>query len=256
MGGERSGDKPGISVAREIRGQIFVWVGIVGGALTIVNHWSAFATPADWMLRLTQYWTLMLHKFWLMIGMLFNTTIEKDVALTLSLYIFIILLSVGTIIKNGVRDNIYDNVFILVIGSAPIGIAIWAETFIGHSALEVISYAVLFVLSLLSTIATLNIILEGGVAAKIYAYSITWISLNSVLLPLVNSHPRIAENLTALMLLPAFIISAMFVVLPNRPFVKRVTFILIGVAIIFGLSEGSKRSEYLRTAATSMAAPR
>ncbi len=255
MGGEQSGDKPGIAVAREIRGQIFVWIGVVGGALTIVNQWSNFVTPADWMLRFTQYWTLVLHKFWLTIGMLFNTTIEKDVALTLSLYIFLLLLSVGAIIKNGIRENIYDNIVILIIASAPIGIAIWAETFIDHSVLEVISYAILFALSLLSTFVMLNIILEGGVRAKIYTYSITWLSLNSVLLPLVKSHPGITENITALMLLPAFIIGAIFGVLPNRWFVNRVTFILIGVAIIFGLSEGSKRAGYLRTVATSIQAP-
>jgi hypothetical protein len=29
---------------REIRGQVLVWIGIVGGALTIVNHWSNFIT--------------------------------------------------------------------------------------------------------------------------------------------------------------------------------------------------------------------
>jgi hypothetical protein len=252
MGGEQSGDRPGNSVAREIRGQILVWIGIVGGALTIVNYWSNFVILDDSISLFTQYWALMLHRVWLLIGYISNVTIEKDIALTLSLYWFLIVLSAGTIIKAGIRSNIGENTLILIIGSTPIGIAIWAESFIGNSTLELISYAVLFILSVTSTILTLNIVLEGGVSAKLYTYFITWISLNSVLLPLARSHPRIAENLTAIMLLPAFVIGAMFVILPNRSFAKRVTFILIGVAIIFGLSEVSKRAGYLRTAATSI----
>lgn len=256
MGGEHSGDEPGISVAREIRGQILVWIGIVGGALTIANYWSNFVILADWMGLFTQYWSLALHRVWLLIGYIFNATIEKDVALTLSLYLFLILTSAGTIIVAGVRNNIGENAIILIIGSTPIGIAIWAERFIGNSTLEVISYALLFILSVISIIATLNIVLEGSVRAKLYTYFVTWLSLNSVLWPLAKAHPRIAENPTAIMLLPAFVIGAMFVILPNRSFVKHVTLILAGVAIIFGLSEVSKRAGYLRTAATSIEAVR
>jgi hypothetical protein len=255
MGGEQGGDKPGIPAARGIRGQIFVWTGIVGGALTIVNHWSNFVPLADWMNRFTQYWTSALQGFWFAIGFVLNVTIENDIALPVSLYVFILLLSIGTIINKGIRKNFIENIVILMIGSTPIGIAIWAEMAIGNSALEIISYAVLFVLSLGSTFATLNIVLEGSARAKLYTYSITWLSLNSVLLPLVYFHPGMAVNRTALMLLPAFVIGAMFAILPNRSFSKHVAFILIGAAIILGLSEVSKRAGYFRTAATSMGVP-
>jgi hypothetical protein len=254
MGGGQSGDRPGISVARKIRGQIFVWTGIIGGALTIASQWSQFVKLAGWMHRFAEYWRLILNKFWFVIGFPFDVTIENDVALTLSLYVFLVLLSAGTIINTGLRKNIGENVVILVIGTTPIGIAIWAEMFIGESMLDVISFGALFVLSLVSTVVTLNIVLEGSMSAKIYTYSVTWFSLNTVLPPIVKTHPVIIENFTALMLLPAFVIGAVFVILPNRLFAKHVTFILIGVALIFGLSEVSKRAGYLRTAATSLEA--
>jgi hypothetical protein len=37
-GVEQNAKKPDITVARELRGQILVWFGIVGGAMTIANH--------------------------------------------------------------------------------------------------------------------------------------------------------------------------------------------------------------------------
>ena len=256
MGGGQSGDQPGIPAARKIRGHIFVWTGVAGGALTIASQWGHFITLAGWMQQFAQYWTLALHGLWFVIGFPFGATIDNDVALTLSLYVFLLLLCAGTVINAGVRKNIGENAVVLIMGSAPIGIAIWAEMFISESILDMISFSALLILSLASIVITLNIVLQGSISAKILTYSVTWISLNSVLLPLVKSHPGMAENITALVLLPAFVIGTIFVILPNRLLAKRVTFILIGVAIIFGLSEVSKRAGYLRAAATSLGALR
>jgi hypothetical protein len=47
---EQEGSTPDISFTREIRGQIFVWFGIAGGALTIVNH-SGREVTAEMKLR-------------------------------------------------------------------------------------------------------------------------------------------------------------------------------------------------------------
>src|SRR5271166_1030561 len=49
---------------REIRGQVFVWIGILGALLTIIGHWSNFITLADWVRYPAGRWVELLHLFW------------------------------------------------------------------------------------------------------------------------------------------------------------------------------------------------
>ncbi len=100
---EQDTDRAGISLAREIRGQIFVWVGIVGGALTIVNHWSNFLSLADWTRWLANNWGSLTHEFWSFIGNSLGIHISRSASYVLSFMSFYISLSFGAVVLSGRR---------------------------------------------------------------------------------------------------------------------------------------------------------
>jgi hypothetical protein len=226
---------------KEIRGQIFTWIGIVGGALTIVNHWSNFITLADWMRWIADHWTVALHQFWTVLGQFFQIVIDREVALALSFLSFLAFLSLGTVIKYGRRSKVavrFIKLSLLLI--AVFGIAIFIFLITG-SKNGVIFAPVVWGGILISW----YISLEGKIATRIY----TVVAYVLILLSLATLAGAAAS--VAPLILP-FVLSIPLVVCHTQVLAKRFTFMLIGVAIIFGLSEVSKLVERFRTGTTTV----
>jgi hypothetical protein len=68
--------KEGISLSREIRGQIFVWFGIVGISLTIVSKWEEFVHLADAIRWVVSHWTALITRFWQSLAGIFGIQIN------------------------------------------------------------------------------------------------------------------------------------------------------------------------------------
>jgi hypothetical protein len=90
-------------VRNEIRGQVLVWFGIVGGALTIVNFWSNFITLADWMHWIVGHFAYIMHAVWARIGSIVSIKIPEYIEQYLSLLAFYSAIIVGTLLRSGLR---------------------------------------------------------------------------------------------------------------------------------------------------------
>jgi hypothetical protein len=92
-----------ISLKRELRAQVLIWIGIVGGALSIVNQWSNIITLAGWVNMLVTQFSVTMHNFWSFLGLWINVTVPPEVSKLLSLILFYISLTIGTIFMAGGR---------------------------------------------------------------------------------------------------------------------------------------------------------
>jgi hypothetical protein len=94
--GEQRTDKPDISIARQVCGQILTWFGIVGGALTLANHLSNFITLADWMHSLASDFSEITYGFWNCLAKLLGFSIPRSLSPLLSFIFFCTGITVGT----------------------------------------------------------------------------------------------------------------------------------------------------------------
>jgi hypothetical protein len=237
---------------KEIRGQLFTWFGIVGGALTIVNHWSNFITLADWMHVLVQHWAEWLHGFWNLIGSIFGIRVSRQVASGLSITGFFLFITIGTIYRYGRKnfnlkrsDTIHkimlyisrtlviiipiDAVFSIIPENYDnyfISIGIFCIIYLNLNGVETLYRlygSAIYLILLFSALPLLKMFLYADSPISIYAEIILSICvITSLVLPIVLA--------------------------PPRPLIRRITFLLIGVGLILGLSEFSKFVEQLKTA--------
>lgn len=273
MDADRGGDTASISLLREIRGQVFVWIGIVGGALTIVGDWSSFITVADWMRWLVSHFTDVMHAFWKWIGSLLHVTISKELGKSLSFIAFFSSITFGSIvIGSGVRK---DNTKIGVLATAIFVALLIPIVFINRFKENVILIGLDLNMNWTTVCASVLFMISTGVIvsgslrqrAAITMLMITMcvltfnlmIGVEIVVMNLfvaINSGlGKPFEDLIEALLLSVILFTPLFVA-PTNALIKRLTFLLIGVAIIFGLSGVSKVAENLRMATTSIEAPR
>jgi hypothetical protein len=306
MNVEQGAGKPAISVAREMRGQIFVWFGIVGGALTIVNHWSNFVTLADWMHWLVEHWTFMLNTVWNWLLSLLGIKFSKELASLLSLLVFYSGLTAGTVLlsdnkKNPIPDLkalgisfLFVPIFLVIILSLAIPLNYMADYFgiadanavhfIRETTIVYKIFSFVTTVLIMSPFGAFFLILNNNeigyrrwlaVASMGILITLNFrLILNAMLFMGQNYDQAIfvnqdyerapdfsvasVHNLSSFalaMVLITLIVIGPLVFAPIRPLVKRINFILIGVAIIFGLSEVSKQVERLHEAAPQIEAP-
>jgi hypothetical protein len=248
-----------------------VWFGIVGGALTIAGHWSNIITLADWMRWVVEHWSSMLHMIWHSIGRLFNLNVGKDAALTLSLFAFIISMWVDSIFdttvvdwkdKSGWNDidekeeypdieaqpNPIRGVSYLVISLISAIVIMFVYRF--NDDLEVLmsqkaGIAFTTALGLLFTIYLISIKLKWKIMSTLEKVYVALIFATMVILlnPLIQAYSRLQRDYILLSLVWYWLFPALIIPAPLKPLVLRLTFLLIGVAIIFGLSEVSKLAQ-------------
>lgn len=250
-----------------LQSDVFTWFGIVGGALVIVNHWSNFVTLADWMRWLSEHWIALLHQFWSFVAALIKLSIPKEISIALSMVVFYTSLSVGTIIMEGransnilrvisvpfvvfgaliilyfsdqnkvVTSDIYNDIITSPLDQHSFYITIFLSNFIG-ALLVTEGYArYRFTAAILCTVfAIINLkqIQELFYFTHILPDAVTTISK--------------WRNLYLNFLFALLIILLPVILAPTRPLIKRLAYLLIGVALIFGLSELSKQVERFRT---------
>jgi len=194
------------------------------------------------------HWGAILNAFWESVTRALGIAINKKLYELLSILIFYAGLSYGTVLLAGHRrrhkkpspfqGNILALVLISVYFSAPYLLA---------------QKSAVAWLTLSCFITTLSFS-EGSILLRVYAGILC--SAMFVLL-----HRYIFESLRfldsekfgdAAFIVIAMIFFVPLIYVPTRALTKRIFFMLIGIALIFGLSEASKLVEKLRTAATTV----
>lgn len=245
---------------KEIRGQFLAWFGIVGGAMTVANHLSDFVTVADWMHWLVGNFSAMLYEFW---RLLIGIPISKELASSLNFLVFFTSLSIGSIILSGrIRRDKWDINIILIV--AFVTTYHLATELFGYHKFTLAGYELVdnVVGYLLGLIPLTVLILQGTTINKIIP-TILLVTLFAITFQLANefivfvwlhlNFGQFARN-WIIMFFVTLIFMLPLITAPTTALVKRVAFLLIGVAVIFGLSEASILAGKLRTAAESTAA--
>jgi hypothetical protein len=248
---------------RQIRGQILAWVGIVGGALTLASHWSNFLTLADWMQRDLAHWGTILQSFWASIGAIIGLPIAEDQARVLSLMVFLVLLLIGVHYQSKPKDYLiaqrYDNSSTIkdFFGFVLLPLAILILLFRIHYRLR--DYEIYGDYPwLIATIFSSLIYIRAIVITSSVLYSVIACLISFLFIMGFDKNWNVLPNVAngpihwILAFIPFYILVLGFGYAPIRPLIKHLSFLLIAVAIIFGLSEISKQVAYLRTVATTV----
>lgn len=239
------------SVWQELRNQTLIWLGIAGGAITLISHQTEFLKLAGFARQLVDNFSAIMHQFWNIIGSYIHVTIPPDLSAFLTFFSFYVSLTVGTILSAGemrklkrMRVGIFKLSGTVLIGLAGGAYAYMHGVPIHHSIFLTIVLALL--------VYTTSHLGFGGTVAELMVGMLILIVL-FISLPLFTSALRFALKffpkiyavpLAALM--TAIVICLPMLLPPPKPLAKKLAFMLIGVALIFGLSEVSKQVEKLQ----------
>jgi hypothetical protein len=271
---EQVAAKPDNSLAREIRGQTLVWFGILGGALTIISQWPKFITLTDWLRYAAEHWSALLQQFWGYVSSLLGISIAKETALGLSALAFLVSLTAGSVIVDGrINANIRRVYWVIPMATVTF-IVVMVMAFINQTNFE-INVTFNKIISSIFTAIISYLVSDGNRKQRlIIAILFTTVSLlffsffsNTLhVLPFPSEDAlssidwmgRWLASLLALVILIALLISALIIgflpviISPANGLIRRLSFILIGVAIIFGLSEVSKQVERFGSATATL----
>lgn len=238
---------------KKVRYEALTWFGIVGGTLTLVGHWTHLLTLSYWMRSIIEHWTTALHHFWATCGGLLGVAVSKEAALALSFFAFQASITFSTIARYGFRIVSYPSLDSKTI-QAIFGLVIALGLFdlIDKSGIypnEI--HTVIFILIIFMSIFELsgNGLKERTLGFTVYTIFITL--LGPTLKAAVHyrtSFAGVDQHVYFLLVLFFFVLP--IAITPPAPFTRRLLFMLVGVALILGLSGVSRLVEHFSTAAT------
>ncbi len=258
-------------VLKKLRYEVLTWFGIVGGALTIVNHWTNFITLADWMHWVVSHFAELTLKFWLELGALFHLEIPKGISGLLSMIAFYLSIALGSLRMAKERITLSKSTLLLLIISpliyrqyfkflAPL-IHSFIVSYIGIREISIISLIFKIVLSYPFMIAIMLYAAKGKTIVNIYCVALMLFifevfstehfkTFYTYVYEDRGGHGAANELIVSyvrfcLLLLPIALV-------PTGALAKRLSYMLAGVVLIFGLSEVSKQVDKFRTAVTAV----
>jgi hypothetical protein len=247
------------SIWRELRGQFFVWFGIVGGAMTIANNWSNFIQVADWVHWVVSHFSAIMHGFWGFLGSLIGIRVPLGLAKILSFILFYGSLTFGAVLMAGKMNPIrYNNVglkALYYITLFCILMFLCLRFYLSYStaAATIICIPLVPIIYIAS-----GLMPETEWRTFILIFMVIFL-VRGMLYSGINIiiHENNLEKNQDIVIGVCAIIGVMVIftpmlIAPHKSLNKRLAFLLIGVAIIFGLSEFSKQVEHLKAAATSV----
>ncbi len=235
---------------KKFRGQVLVFIGIVGCALTIVSHWSNVVHPAEWMSWVVAHWLAALREFWGFLGSLIGVNVSLEGAKLLSLIGFYISLTLGSLLSGVRRRHTKRDISFMMPAAV-----FWAIT-VGFTAIRIGGIPNLpatvgfFILYLLYVSIPMALYAEEDKSASLFLMTTVLVVMNIGLFSIgfiyvinVTNGSSSGVYLLTLLLVSslmffAFILPIIFV--PNGALIRRTAAMLLTVGAIFGLNEISK----------------
>jgi hypothetical protein len=256
-----------ISLAREIRGQFLVWLGIFGSILTISTHWAKFIKLAGWMRLIVDNFSYGIVWFWQRLGGIIHIEIPDLLAKTLTFMFFWISLTIGSILIAGYMRRPYTKTWV-IIGIYPLLCVI--ETFILGTSLDNQKYVYIFSnLHIILAICAALVLTEGRILTRLAcvimlscilyltldlyeAFDLSFLRYRAVLEPSYDIKLYVRQYIGILLEFTVLLLP--IILAPTKALAKRLSFVLMGVALVFVLSEASKLIEGLEPAASTIQA--
>jgi hypothetical protein len=250
----------GVSIARKMRGQIFLWIGIIGGSLTIADFLSDFITVADWGDWLVGNWRVYFRGFWTFISNNLDAGITEEISRSLSLLFFVLAVTLSTShqIRNGKETRKYSDKIIQVFGLVLFVLCwslLWFVLEIGsaEAGYHTQGYGKYVFISIVVLVYSLAY--DQSLALRMYLCFIYFVLLSIILRPWMNiASLKDVKDLFLSIVLVFLFFGPMYIEGNTKALTIRLTLIVAGVAIIFGVSEVSSQVDVLRRAATTVEA--
>ena len=240
----------------------------------MANHWSNFITLADWMHWLVSHFSFLMHQFWSYVASIIGITISKEISRILTFLLFYLSLTLGTIILESGKLNNTNYSIILSEFITPViyvsfaWLSIWLVAsyvklplfFLGYLIKLYLGHFMYLMLGFVLLLVSIDLIrYTPDRATRILLLIFLILNVDVFLAAkdiLIRNSEDLSDALPMLLAVPSIIIAVAILVpamlVPPKSLRRRLTFLLIGVVIIFGLSEASKLVENLRASATSM----
>jgi hypothetical protein len=250
-------------MVQDIRGQFLAWFGIIGAAITIVGQWSSFIQFANNIQWIVGHWNALLNEIWVHISSLTGVHVTKETAIALSAAFFLLSITAGSVIIEGrINKNVHRSYLILL---SPF--VFWAT----QALFPNFNWSYNWHATLVITIFIISILIgDGDIIKRTEAslvYSIVFLLsfqfvtkieelVRLTIPPLLSglNWDTLFLYLYILAVFAAFLLP--IVISPASGLIKRLSFMLIGIVIIFALNEVSKRVERFSTAAATLDAPK
>src|SRR5262249_41526888 len=98
--------KPAVPAVSHSLSRPLIWIGIVGGAITLFTNLSGILSLADWASELIQQWQALNRIFWELVFGLINVKISKEVVPVISITAIVALLGVGIIVSERTKQRV------------------------------------------------------------------------------------------------------------------------------------------------------
>ena len=252
-----------VSTAQEIRGQILVWLGIFGSILTISAHWAKFLKLAAWMRLIVDNFSYGVVWFWRQLGSIIHIVIPEDVAKALTFIVFWISLTIGSIIIAGTFRKVQSRALLILL-MIPTVILTMGSYLIDSRIAYIYAYTnmadtALGQLLVLVSIGSVFFIAEGGILLRLTVSIMMFVVISTIwglfgaLTDMLAGYvrgfsgwPSPYIGISAFLLTLTIFVSLPVILAPTRSLAKRLSFVLIGVALIFALSQASMMFEKIQ----------
>ncbi len=236
-------NEAGPGLLQEFRAQFLIWFGIAGSAVALSGHWPSIFKLSDWMQGLVSHVSETMYLAWRGLGSLIDVNVPPEAAGFLSLVLFYASMTIFFSLRAKTLrtpSSIATIVFLIVL--LAIASPAIAEKYEGVDNAILVSLPITWVL-------LLYLIAEGGLLIKVSSITVTVVFVLT-LAKMFNNTNLIAKTFVSdnysSMILGVFVLILLylpFVFVPARTVISRMTFVLIGLAFILGVSEVSKLVE-------------
>lgn len=246
-----------------LRASVISWIGIAGGALTLLANVQKVFTLADWAHWITSTWSLYVFSFWRTIFGVFRLHIDPQAIMSVAMSVFVMMIAIGTWASNRAKpvgreewpagwQNIFNRQALIALGLYLASFVVVA--LISNPAL--IQSASLTIWGTLTLLAVLLILLAAyltSVLLVLHAWprgakittAIALLFLDQLFYSgsgQLAADPAASSILSSLAVVITSIIAAIIVVClaPPRAFANRLIYVFIGLALLLILNELSK----------------
>jgi hypothetical protein len=245
-------DRVSASLARNLLGEMLVWIGIVGAALTIIARWSTFVVVAGWFQEPILLWTEWLHSLWNALLFWVQAGVSREVSSFLSLLLFYLILALGLNPWSQNRSKAFSfvgTIAIAQLSSLPITLLLFYQVLRYHIGFPN-NAAALWLWA--GTGVLLSAAIADGSLVSRAIFALLLLSFLTVILYLFDPHfafmidsAGLPPGGGALVRLLFYYMLPIVLTLPiafarTDDLIRPIALLLFGVIVIFGVSEVSR----------------
>lgn len=241
------------------KASVISWIGIVGGALTLVSNIQGIFTLAQWANWLTSIWDKYVVAFWKTLFGWFDLHVAPDTTMQVTMSVFVATIAIGARLSNEMKKTepenwpvTWKNIFnrnalhaLILYLCYIIGIELFNESYFAQNLTMTGWWTVVFVYTAIYA-AIIFLALRAWPLTCAIIVIIALIALNTVFRGVGGNRfpedPRASLIASEVLASVTDVLAALIVLglAPPKAFTNRLIYVFVGVGFLLGLSEMSK----------------